>query len=107
VARYAACAEVLRTLTAAEPVVLHGSADPLRLVLRTGAEACERFDKVNRQLAQALRRVAELEDLLSRIAETLAAEPLPIDGGSWAVFELAQEVQRALDQPERVEEGRR
>jgi hypothetical protein len=107
VARYAACAEVLRTLTAAEPVVLHGSADPLRLVLRTGAEACERFDKVNRQLAQTLRRVTELEDLLSRVAEALVTEPLPIDGGSWAVFELAQEVQRALDQPERVARGRR
>jgi hypothetical protein len=26
---------------------------------------------------------------------------LPIDGGSWAVFELAQEVQRALNPAER------
>lgn len=100
-ARYAACAEVLRTLTAAEPVVLHGSADPLRLVLRTGAEACERFDEIEGELALALRRVRELEDLLWRIAEVLAAEPLPIDGGSWAVFELAQEVQRALNPAER------
>jgi hypothetical protein len=76
------------------------SADPLRLVLRTGAEACERFDEIEGELALALRRAGELEDLLWRIAEVLAAEPLPIDGGSWPVFELAQEVQRALNSAE-------
>jgi hypothetical protein len=107
VARYAACAEVLRTLTVAEPVMLRGSADPLRLVLRAGAEACERVGQIDQELTQTLRRVAELEDLLSRAAEVLAAEPLPIDGGSWPVFELAQEVQRILDPPEQVEEGLR
>ncbi len=98
--RYRACAEVLRTLSVAEPVVLHGSSHPLRLVLRTGAEACERLVEVDQKLTRTLQRNAELEDLLSRVAEVLGREPLPLDGGSWAVFELAQEIQRALDQAE-------
>jgi hypothetical protein len=42
-----------------------------------------------------------------RRPEVLAAEPLPIDGGSWPVFELTQAVQRVLDLPEQVEEGLR
>jgi hypothetical protein len=92
----------LRTLSVAEPVALNGSSDPLRLVLRTGAEACERLDEVDQKFTSTLQRNAELEDLLSRVAEVLGREPLPIDGGSWAMFRLAQEVQRALDD---VEQG--
>jgi hypothetical protein len=99
--RYRACAEALRTLSVAEPVVLDGSSHPLRLVLRTGAEACERLDEVDRKFTWTLQRNAQLEDLLSRVAEVLGREPLPIDGGSWAIFQLAQEVQRALDDMER------
>ncbi len=100
--RYRTCAETLRTLSVAQPVVLNGSSDPLRLVLRTGAEACGRLDEIDQKFTQTLQRNAELEDLLSRVAEVLGREPLPIDGGSWAVFQLAQKVQRALDD---VEEG--
>lgn len=95
--RFVACAEVLRTLAAAEPLMIHGSADPMRLVLRTGAEACERLGEIVQTFTKALQRNAALEHLLSHVAEVLSHEPLPIDGGSWAVFELAQQVQRALD----------
>jgi hypothetical protein len=37
------------------------------------------------------------EELLARVVEVLETAPLPVDGGSWAVLELAQEVQRALE----------
>jgi hypothetical protein len=100
VGRYRACAEALRTLSVAEPVVLNGSSDPLRFVLRTGAQACERLDEVDQTFTQTLQRNAALEHLLSRVVEVLGREPLPIDGGSWAVFELAQQVQRALNDGE-------
>jgi hypothetical protein len=94
---FLACAEALRTLAAAEPLIIHGSADPMRLVLRTGAEACERLEEMAQVFAKEQRRNAALEQLLSHVAEVLSREPLPIDGGSWAVLELAQQVQRALD----------
>ena len=45
-------------------------------------------------------RLTELEALLARAVEVLEASPLPVDGGSWAVLELAQEVQLALGQSE-------
>jgi len=94
--------EALRLLVSEEASVLgRNAAAPLRAVLRTGAEACEQLHDMNRQLAQALQRNAELEGLLSRAAEVLSREPLPVEGGSWAVFELAQELQRPLDQAER------
>jgi hypothetical protein len=94
---FLACAEVLRTLAAAEPMMIHGSADPMRLVLRAGAEACERLGELVHTFTKALQRNAVLERLLSHVAEVLDKEPLPVDGGTWAVFELAQQVQRALD----------
>jgi hypothetical protein len=98
--RFLVCAEVLRTLAAAEPLMIHGSADPMRLVLRTGAEACERLEEMVQTFTKALQRRAALEQLLSHVAEVLGREPLPIDGGSWAVLELTQQVQRALDELE-------
>ena len=79
---------------------LDGDIEVLRSVFRTGAEACERLDRTNQQLSQALMRVAELEALLARVVEVLEASPLPVDGGSWAILELAQEVQLALGQSE-------
>jgi hypothetical protein len=104
--RFVACAEVLRTLAAAEPLMIHGSAHPMRLVLRTGAEACERLGEISQTFTLTLQRNAPLERLLSRVAQVLGGEPLPIDGGSWAVFELAQQVQRALDDGEQGYGGR-
>jgi hypothetical protein len=82
--------QVLRLLVGGEPAVLDGNADALRSVLRTGAEACERFGEMHQELTTALRRVAELEDLLARVAVVLGAEPLPVDGGAWPVFTLAR-----------------
>jgi len=90
--------EALRLLVREEKSLLGGNAASLRSVLRTGAEACEQLDDMSRQLAQALQRNAELEALLSRAAEVLSTEPLPVEGGSWVVFELAQELRCSLDQ---------
>jgi hypothetical protein len=86
----------LRLLVSGEWDPLDSDIEVLRSVFRTGAEACERLDEANQQLSQALMRVTELEALLTRVLEVLEASPLPVDGGSWAVLELAQEVQRAL-----------
>ena len=98
--RFVTTARVLRLLVSGESYPLDGSIEVLRSVFRTGAEACERLDETNQQLSQALMRVTELEGLLARVVEVLEASPLPVDGGSWAVLELAREVQRALGQSE-------
>ena len=98
--RYVMAGEALRLLVSGEESLLGCNAASLRPVLRTGAEACEQLDDMSRQLAQALERNAELEALLSWAAEVLSREPLPIEGGSWAVFELARELRCSLDQGE-------
>ena len=98
--RYVMAGEALRLLVSGEESLLGCNSASLRSVLRTGAEACEQLDDMSRQLAQALQRNAELEALLSRTAEVLSGEPLPIEGGSWAVFELARELRCSLDQAE-------
>jgi hypothetical protein len=100
VSRFVTTARVLRLLVSGESNPLGGNIAVLRSVFRTGAEACERLDETDQQLSQALMRLTELEALLARVAEVLEASPLPVDGGSWAVLELAQEVQRALGQSE-------
>jgi hypothetical protein len=64
------------------------------------------LDELDKTFTQTLHRNAALERLLSRVAQVLGGEPLPIDGGSWAVFELAQQVQRALDDGEQGYGGR-
>jgi hypothetical protein len=94
--RFITTARVLRLLVSREWDPLDSDIEVLRSIFRTGAEACERLDETNQQLSQALMRVTELEALLARVVEVLEASPLPVDGGSWAVLELAQEVQRAL-----------
>lgn len=94
--RYTAGAEVLRLLASSEPVVLNGEAEPLRSILRLGANACEQLDEADQQRTRALLRVAELELLLTRVADALESAPIPMEGGSWAMFELAAEIRRAL-----------
>lgn len=94
---YLMAAETLQTLAVAEPLELNGSADPLRSVLRTAAKACEQFSDLKRKSILAFARVAELESLLANVAESLEAEPLPVDGGSWAVLRASQDIRRALE----------
>jgi hypothetical protein len=100
VSRFVTTARVLRLLVSGDSNPLDGNIEVLRSVFRTGAEACERLDETDQQLSQALMRVTELEALLARVVEVLEASPLPVDGGPWAVLELAQEVQYALGQSE-------
>jgi hypothetical protein len=95
--RFITTAQVLRLLGSGESSPLDGNIELLRSVFRIGAEACERLDETDRQLTQALLRIADLEALIARVVEVLEAAPLPVDGGSWAALELAQEVQRAIE----------
>jgi len=75
-------------------------AAPIRDVLRVAAQACAQFAEVEYESDQARDEADELRELLKRVEKVLTSEPLPTDGGSWAVFELAQQVQQALGQPE-------
>jgi hypothetical protein len=108
VSRFSTTAQVLRLLGSGEPGPLDGNIELLQSVFRISAEACERLDETDRKLSQALLRIADLEALLARVVEVLETAPLPVDGGSWVVLELTQEVQRALaDNPDEVNRGGR
>jgi hypothetical protein len=100
VSRYTTTAQVLRLLVSRESRLLDGDIEPLHSVFRIGAEACEQFDEVHHRCSRALVRIAELEGLLARVADILETAPLPIDGGTWPVFTLTQEIRRALGQAE-------
>lgn len=100
VSRYTTTAQVLRLLVSAESMLFNDDPEPLRNVFRIGAEACERFDEADQRCSRALMRIAELESLLARVADVLETAPLPIDGGTWPAFTLAQEIRRALGQIE-------
>ena len=105
---YIAAAQVLRRLAdSREPLLDEDGDGRIRDVLSVGARACTRLDEVEYERDRALRDVARLRGVLAEAAEVLAAEPLPTDGGSWPLFELAQAIQRILDLPDRVEEGSR
>jgi hypothetical protein len=102
VSRFITTAQVLRLLVSGEASPLDGSIEPLQPVFfRIAAEACERLDETNLRLSQALLRMAELESLLVRVAEVLETAPLPVEGGSWVVLELANDVQHTLEQAAR------
>jgi hypothetical protein len=106
--RLSTTAQLLRLLSSGEPSPLDGNIKLLRSVFRISAEACERLDETDWQLSQALLRIADLEALLARVVEILETAPLPVDGGSWVVLELTQEVQRALaENPDEVNRGGR
>lgn len=103
---YIAAAQVLRRLADSEkPLLDEGGDGGIRDVLAVGARACTRLDEVEYERDRALRDVARLRGVLTEAAEVLAVEPLPTDGGSWPLFELAQVIQSVLDLSERVEEG--
>jgi hypothetical protein len=106
--RFSTTAQVLRLLGGGEPSPLDGNIEFLQSVFRISAEACERLDETDRQLSQALLRIADLEALLTRVVGVLETAPLPVDGGSWVVLELTEEVQRALaENPDEVNRGGR
>jgi hypothetical protein len=69
--RYKTAAQVLRMLSASEPVCLNGREDPLRTMLRAGAEACEQVMDAGRQRTEALRALAETRLLLIQIIDDL------------------------------------
>lgn len=106
--RLSTTAQVLRLLGSGEPSPVDGNIEFLRSVFHISAEACERLDETDRRLSQALLRIADLEALLARVVEILETAPLPVDGGSWGVLELTQEVQRVLAKnPDEVNRGGR
>ena len=96
--RYALTAEVLRMLAGSTKRVVHSGAegDPIRHVLCTAAEACERVDQAEGERQEALLYAAELWCLLDQAASVLDAQPLPADGGDWAIWTLAHHARVAL-----------
>lgn len=103
---YIAAAQVLRRLAdSKEPLFGEDGDGRIRDVLAVGARACTRLDEAEFERDRALRVAARLRGVLTEASQVLGAEPLPTDGGSWPVFELAQAIQRVLELPERVEEA--
>jgi hypothetical protein len=99
---YQRAAQVLRLLAINDqPTQLAGSDDPMRSILRTAANACEQVEELSQAPVQALARVADLEDLLARVADAIQAEPLPAEGGSWILATLLEEIRRALNKHDR------
>jgi hypothetical protein len=100
---YVAAAQVLQGLAVSdEPVLCTGNGDPVRDVLRVAARACGQFAEVEHGRDEARDEADELRALLKRVSDVLAAEPLPTEGGSWAVFAIGHEVRKILGQIERV-----
>ena len=98
---YVAAGHVLRQLVSAEGhVLLNSSMDAMRDVLLVAAHACSHLADVEYDRDQARDEADELRALLEHVEKVLNSEPLPINGGSWAVFELAEQVRLAL-RPER------
>jgi hypothetical protein len=91
--RYTTAAQVLRMLSAADPVSLNGREDPLRTMLRAGAEACEQVVDAGHEGTKALRTLAEVRRLLIQIIDDLDARMATRDD-LWLVYMLAR---RALD----------
>jgi len=91
--RYTTAAQVLRMLSAAEPVCLNGREDPLRTMLRAGAEACEQVVDASHERTEARHALAEIRLLLIRIIDDLEARLSAHDDLS-SVYMLAR---RALD----------
>jgi hypothetical protein len=105
---YIAAAQVLlRLADSKEPLPLldEDGDGRIRDVLAVGARACNRLDEAEFERDRALRDAARLRGVLAEASQVLRAEPLPTDGGSWPVFELAQVIQRVLELPDRVEEA--
>jgi hypothetical protein len=95
---YIAAGHVLHQLASQEGhVLLQDSDEAIRDVLAVAAQACKQFGEVEYERDQASREADALRRLLKHVEEVLASEPLPIDGGSWAVFELLQQVKPTLD----------
>jgi hypothetical protein len=107
--RYTTAAQVLRMLSAAEPVCLNGREDPLRTMLRAGAEACEQVVDAGHEGTKALRALAETRRLLIQLIDGLDAR-LSTHDDLWSVYMLAR---RALDcstgllASDELEQGRR
>jgi hypothetical protein len=95
---YAAAAEVLLALAVdPEEVVQSGALDgPVRQVLRIAAEGCEKVERAQADRDAALLYAAELQTLLTRAADILEALPLPLEGGTWEGYMLAQQARRLM-----------
>jgi hypothetical protein len=95
---YETAALVLIQLAASPDGVVHSGAanDPIRRVLRVAAEACERVDEAQADREAALLYAAELRSLLDEAVAILEAQPLPLEGGMWDGYMLAQQARRLV-----------
>jgi hypothetical protein len=99
---YTTAAHVLVQLAASPDGVVHSGAadDPIRRILRIAAEACERVEETQVDREAALLYAAELRSLLDQASGLLEAQPLPMEGGSWDGYTLAQQARQLLqDEP--------
>jgi len=95
---FSTTARVLFALAMDPNGVVHSGApgDPIRQVLRVAAEACERVDQAEADREATLLYVAELRSLLDQATAILEAQPLPLEGGGWDGYTVAQRARRLL-----------
>lgn len=99
---YTTAAHVLIQLAASPDGVVHSGAadDPVRRVLRIAAEACELVEQARADREAALLYATELRSLLNHVSGLLDAQPLPMEGGTWDGYMLAQRARHLLqDEP--------
>ena len=95
---YAAAAQVLRALAANPDAIGPSSAPdaPMRHVLRMAAEACEQVEQAHADRESALLYAAELQAVLAQASDLLEEQPLPLEGGTWDGYMLAQQARRLV-----------
>jgi hypothetical protein len=99
---YTTAAHVLIQLAASPDGVVHSGAadDPVRRILRMAAEACELVEQARADREAALLYAAELRSLVDQVSGLLDAQPLPMEGGTWDGYMLAEQARRLLqDEP--------
>jgi hypothetical protein len=98
---FSTAARVLFALAMDPNGVVHSGApdDPIRHVLRVAAEACERVDQAEADREATLLYVAELRCLLDQATAILDAQRLPMEGGAWDGYTVAQRARLLREEP--------
>ncbi len=97
---YAAAAQVLFALAVNPEDIVQSNAldEPIRGVLRVAAEACEQVEQAQADRDAVLLYAAELQALLAQASDLLEALPLPMEGGTWDGYILAQQARRMVQE---------